>query len=376
MKMKLKLGAAAALTLVSGLAAAQDTQVVRIGHVAPVSGAQAHYGKDNENGVRMAIEDLNAQNIVIGGKRIRFEIAAEDDAADPKQGTAAAQKLCDSKVAGVVGHLNSGTTIPASKVYNDCGIPHVTGAATNPNLTRPAYNTTFRIIANDNALGAGLANYASDTLKLKRVAIVDDRTAYGQGVAEVFKRTALAKGMQVVDEHFTTDKATDFMSILTAIKAKNPDAGFFGGMDPQAGPKLRQREQLGMGNVKYFGGDGICTSEIAKLAAGAKTLGNVVCAEGGASLAKMPGGEAWKKRYDAKYPNQFQVYSPYTYDATFLLVDAMKRANSVDPKVYTAQLPKSNFRGVTSVISFEPNGELKNPAFTLYQYKDGKKVPL
>jgi len=376
MKMKFKLSALAALVGVSAVAVAQDIQVVRIGHVAPVSGAQAHYGRDNENGVRMAIEDLNGQNIVIGGKRIRFEIVAEDDAADPKQGTAAAQKLCDSRVAGVVGHLNSGTTIPASRIYNDCGIPHVTGAATNPNLTRPAYKTTYRIIANDNALGAGLANYAADVLKLRRVAIIDDRTAYGQGVAEVFKRTALAKGMQVIDEQFTTDKATDFMSILTAIKAKNPDAVFFGGMDPQAGPMLRQMEQLGMGKVKYFGGDGICTAEIAKLAAGAKTLNNVVCAEGGASLAKMPGGEAWKKRYDAKYPGQFQVYSPYTYDAAFVLVDAMKRANSVDPKVYTDHLPKTNFRGVTSVISFETNGELKNPAFTLYTYKDGKKVPL
>ncbi|MEN9781747.1 MAG: hypothetical protein RIR43_1710 [Pseudomonadota bacterium] len=375
MQMKLKLTALAALAAVTGLASAQD-MVVRIGHVAPLSGPQAHYGKDNENGVRMAIEDLNAQGVTIGGRKVRFELAAEDDAADPKQGTAAAQKLCDAKVAGVVGHLNSGTTIPASKVYNDCGIPHITGAATNPNLTRPGYKTTYRIIANDNALGAGLAFYAADALKLKRVAVIDDRTAYGQGVAEVFKRTAQQKGMQIVDEQFTTDKATDFMAILTAIKGKNPDAIFYGGMDPQAGPMLRQMEQLGLGNVKFFGGDGICTSEIIKLAAGAKTLNNVVCAEGGASLDKMPGGKAWKAKYDGKYPNQFQVYSPYTYDATFVLVDAMKRANSVDPKVYTPELIKTNFRGVTSTIAFEPNGELKNPAITLYVYKDGKKVPL
>jgi branched-chain amino acid transport system substrate-binding protein len=375
MQIKLKLTVVAALAAVAGFASAQDA-VVKIGHVAPLSGSQAHYGKDNENGVRMAIEDLNAQNVVIGGKKVKFEIVAEDDAADPKQGTAAAQKLCDSKVAGVVGHLNSGTTIPASKVYNDCGIPHVTGAATNPNLTKPGYKTTYRIIANDNALGAGLAFYAADTLKLKKVAIIDDRTAYGQGVAEVFKKTALAKGMTVVDEQFTTDKATDFMAILTAIKAKAPDAIFFGGMDPQGGPMLRQMEQLGMGNVKYFGGDGICTAELAKLTAGAKTIGNVVCAEGGASLAKMPGGEAWKKRYDAKYPNQFQVYSPYTYDATFVLVDAMKRAGSWDPKVYTAKLPETNFKGVTTTIAFETNGELKNPAITLYVYKDGKKSAL
>ncbi len=376
MQLKLKLTAAAALATVAALASAEDVQVVKIGHVAPVSGAQAHYGKDNENGVRMAIEDINASNPVIGGKKIKFEIQAEDDAADPKQGTAAAQKLCDAKVAGVVGHLNSGTTIPASKIYNDCGIPHVTGAATNPNLTKPAYKTTWRIIANDNALGAGLAFFAADGLKLKKVAIIDDRTAYGQGVAEVFKRTAVQKGMQVVDEQFTNDKATDFMAILTAIKAKGADAIFYGGMDPQAGPMLRQMEQLGLGNVKYFGGDGICTAEIAKLAAGAKTLANVVCAEGGASLVKMPGGDAWKKRYDAKYPNQFQVYSPYTYDATFVLVDAMKRANSVDPKVYTAKLAETNFKGVTANIAFEPNGELKNPAITLYVYKDGKKTPL
>ena len=375
MQMKLKLTVAAAIAAVAGIAAAQET-VVKIGHVGPVSGAQAHYGKDNENGVRMAIEEINAAGTTIGGKKIKFEIQAEDDAADPKQGTAAAQKLCDAKVAGVVGHLNSGTTIPASKVYNDCGIPHVTGAATNPNLTKPGYKTTYRIIANDNALGAGLAFYAADALKLKKVAIIDDRTAYGQGVAEVFKKTATAKGMTVVDEQFTTDKATDFMAILTAIKAKAPDAIFYGGMDPQAGPMLRQMEQLGMANVKYFGGDGICTSEIAKLAAGAKTLANVVCAEGGASLAKMPGGNAWKAKYDKKYPNQFQVYSPYTYDATFLLVDAMKRANSTDPKVYTPELIKSNFKGVTTTIQFEPNGELKNPAITLYVYKDGKKTAL
>jgi branched-chain amino acid transport system substrate-binding protein len=353
-----------------------DTLVVKIGHVAPISGAQAHYGKDNENGVRMAIEDLNAQNIEIGGKKAKFEIVAEDDAADPKQGTAAAQKLCDSKVAGVVGHLNSGTTIPASKVYNDCGIPHVTGAATNPDLTKPGYKTTYRIIANDLALGSGLAFYAADKLKLKKVAVIDDRSAYGQGVADIFKKTAKEKGMTVVDEQFTTDKATDFMAILTAIKAKGPDAVFYGGMDPQAGPMLRQMEQLGMSKVKYFGGDGICTSEIAKLAGGAKTLDNVICAEGGASLAKMPGGVEWKKRYDEKYPNQFQIYSPYTYDATFVLVDAMKRANSIDPKVYTPELIKTSLKGVTTTIEFLPNGELKNPAITLYNYKNGKKVAL
>jgi branched-chain amino acid transport system substrate-binding protein len=375
MQMQLKITVAAALTVITGVTMAQDL-LVRIGHAAPISGAQASYGKDNENGARLAIEDLNAAGVVIGGKKARFELVAEDDAADPKQGAAVAQKMCDAKVAGVVGHLNSGTSIPASRIYNDCGIPMVTPSATNPNLTRPGYKTTFRLMATDNALGAGLAFYAADVLKLKRVAIIDDRTAYGQGVANVFKKTAAARGITIVDEQFTTDRSVDFMSILTAIKAKNPDGVFFGGMDPQAGPMLRQMEQLGLTNVKYFGGDGVCTTDLIKQSAGAKTLGNVVCAEGGSSLAKMPGGVAWKKRYDARFPGQFQIYSPYVYDAVNVLVDAMKRAGSADPKVYLSKLTDTDYKGVTTQVQFEPNGELKNPAVTLYIYKGGKKVAL
>src|SRR3954469_22844318 len=346
MSMTTKLTLAAAVAAACGASLAQDVQVVKIGSVAPVSGPQGHYGRANENGVRMAIDDLNTQNISIGGKKVRFEIQTEDDAADPKQGTAAAQKLCDAKVAGVVGHLNSGTTIPASKIYNECGIPHVTGAATNPALTKPNYNTTYRIIANDNALGSALALYAADKLKLKKVAVIDDRSAYGQGVAEIFTKTAKSKGMQVVDQQYTNDKATDFMAILTAVKSKNPDAVFFGGMDTQGGPMLRQMEQLGITNAKFFGGDGICTEKIIELSGKSKLLDNVICAEGGASLDKMPGGKAWKARYDAKYPNQFQVYSPYTYDATGVLVDAMVRAKSTDPKKYIPELKKTNYKGV------------------------------
>jgi branched-chain amino acid transport system substrate-binding protein len=371
----LPLVAALAVAL-SGVNAQAQEAVVRIGHVGPVSGAQAHYGRDNENGARLAIEDLNAQGIKIGGKKIRFELLAEDDAADPKQGTAAAQKLCDAKVNGVVGHLNSGTTIPAAKVYDSCGLPMVTPSATNPQLTALGYKNVYRLLANDNALGAGLAKHAKDVLKLKKVAIIDDRTAYGQGVAEVFRNTAKSLGMEVVSEQYTNDKAVDFSSILTAIKSKKPDGIFFGGMDPQAGPMLRQMQQLGMSKVNLFGGDGICTEKLAELSSGARTLGNVVCAVGGASIDKLPQGKAWRAKYDAKFPNQFQVYSPYTYDATMVLVDAMKRADSIDPKVYASKLAATAYQGVTAKVQFEPNGELKGPAMTLYVYKDGKRVAL
>jgi branched-chain amino acid transport system substrate-binding protein len=375
MQVKLNMIVGAIVTMSAFAASAQEA-VVKIGHVAPMSGGQAHYGKDNENGARMAVDDLNAKGVMISGKKVKIELMAEDDAADPKQGTAVATKLCDAKVNAVVGHLNSGTTLPASKVYNDCGLPMVTGAATNPKITQQGFKNVYRIIANDNALGAGLALHAANNLKLKKVAIVDDRTAYGQGVAEVFKKTAQARGIEIVAEEYTNDKATDFMAILTSIKSKNPDGIFYGGMDTQGGPMLRQMEQLGMTNVKVFGGDGICTAKLVENSGGAKTLANVVCAEGGSSLDKMPGGKAWKARYDAKYPGQFQVYSPYTYDAVGLIVDAMVKAGSSDPKVYNAFLAKEDYNGVTSKIQFEADGELKNPSMTLYSYKDGKKVPL
>lgn len=372
----LRLTAAAALALTASMAFAQDAQTVRIAHAGPTSGGIAHIGKDTENGVRLAIDELNAQALVIGGKKIKFELAAEDDAGDPRQATAVAQKLCDSKVAGVVGHLQSGTTIPASSVYNKCGLPHITSAATNPDVTKHGYNTTYRLIANDNALGAALANFSHDTLKIKTVAIIDDRTAYGQGLAGVFKATALQKGVKVVSEEFTNDKATDFMAILTAIKSKKPDAIFYGGLDAQAGPMLRQMEQLGMTNVKYFGGDALCTEKLAELAVKAGTLKNVTCATGGASVAKMQGGTEWKKKYDARFPGQFQIYSPYAYDATFVLADAMKRANSVDPKVYVPFIGKTQYKGITANIAFTPKGELTTPVVTLYTFKDNVRAEL
>lgn len=367
---------AAILMLAATIAQAQDVKTVKIAHAGPLSGGIAHIGQDTDNGVRLALDELNAQNLVIGGKKIKFQLVSEDDAGDPRQATAIAQKLCDTKVAGVIGHLQSGTSIPAATVYNKCGIPNITASATNPDLTKPNYKTTFRLIANDNALGAALAIYAHDALKVQKVAVIDDRTAYGQGLADVFKITAKHKGMEVVAEDFTTDKATDFMAILTSIKSKKPDAIFFGGLDAQAGPMLRQMAQLGLTNVKFFGGDALCTEKLPDLASKAATLKNVTCATGGASIQKMQGGAEWKKRYDAKFPGQFQIYSPYAYDATFVLVDAMKRANSVEPAVYLPFIGQTKFKGVTANIDFTANGELTKPAVTLYHYKDNARAAL
>ena len=353
--------------------AASDVQVIKIGHVGPVSGAIAHLGKDNENGGRMAIEELNAAGLKIGDKAVKFELLTEDDAADPKQGTAAAQKLVDAKVNGVIGHLNSGTTIPASQIYNTAGIPQISPSATNPKYTRQGYTGAFRVVADDVHLGGTLGKYAVETLKGKNIAVIDDRTAYGQGVAEEFKKAATASGATIVGHEFTTDKASDFNAILTTLKAKKPDVVFFGGMDAVAGPMLKQMKQLGI-NAKFMGGDGICTAELAKLAAEGMADENVFCAEaGGVEGEQKAGMDKFRADFKAKYNAEVQVYAPYVYDAVKVMAQAMVTAGSSDPAKYLPALKSINYKGVTGNIAFDEKGDIKNGALTLFTYKAGKR---
>jgi branched-chain amino acid transport system substrate-binding protein len=373
MQVKLNTILAAAAVMIAGAAYAQDA-VVKIGHVGPTSGGIAHLGKDNENGARMAIDELNAKGVTIGGKKVKLELVAEDDAADPKQGTAVAQKLVDSKVAGVIGHLNSGTTIPASKIYSDAGIPQISPSATNPKYTRQGYKTAFRVVADDVHLGSTLGKYAVKELKGKSIAVIDDRTAYGQGVAEEFTKAVKASGGAIAETQFTTDKATDFTAILTQIKSKKPDVVFFGGMDAVAGPMIRQMKQLGI-NAKFMGGDGICSTELPKLSGGAMADGQVVCAEaGGVEGEQKVGMDKFREDYKKKFGIDVQVYAPYVYDATNVLVAAMVKAGSADPKVYLPVLAKTaGFKGVTGTIAFDEKGDIKNGALTLYTYKGEKR---
>jgi branched-chain amino acid transport system substrate-binding protein len=373
MQVKLNLIATAAAVMLAGGVSAQD-MVVKIGHVGPTSGGIAHLGKDNENGARMAIEELNAKGTTIGGKKVKFELLAEDDAADPKQGTAVAQKLVDSKVNGVIGHLNSGTSIPASKIYSDAGIPQISPSATNPKFTRNGYKTAFRVVADDVHLGGTLGRYAVKELKGKSIAVIDDRTAYGQGVAEEFEKAVKASGGKIAERQFTTDKATDFTAILTAVKSKNPDVVFFGGMDAVAGPMIRQMKQLGI-NAKFMGGDGICSGELPKLAAGSMADGQVVCAEaGGVEGTQKAGMDDFYKRFKAKYNADVQVYAPYVYDAVNVMVAAMVKAGSAEPAKYLPVLAKTEgYKGVTGTISFDAKGDIKNGALTLFTYKGDKR---
>jgi branched-chain amino acid transport system substrate-binding protein len=376
MQIKLNVIVGAAAILMAGSVYSQE--VVKIGHVGPTSGSIAHLGKDNENGARMAIDELNAKGVKIGGKAVKFELLAEDDAGDPKQGTAAAQKLVDAKVNGVIGHLNSGTTIPASKIYSDAGIPQISPSATNPKYTRQGYKTAFRVVADDTQLGGTLGRYAVKQLHGKSIAVIDNRTAYGQGVADEFEKGVKSAGGKIVGREFTSDKATDFTAILTSLKAKKPDIIFYGGMDAEAGPILRQMKQLGI-ESKFMGGDGICSGELPKLAAGTMADNQVVCAEAGGidekDAAAMKAMTDFKTKFKAKFGTDVQIYAPYVYDSVNLMVAAMVKAGSAEPAKYLPVLAKTTgYKGVTGMISFDGKGDIKNGALTLHSYVGGKET--
>ncbi len=353
-------------------------EVITIGHVAATSGAIAHLGKDNENGARMAVEELNAKGVIVGGKHYRLVLLAEDDEGDPKQGTTVAQKLVDARVNGVIGHETSGTTIPASRIYFNAGIPQISPSATNPKYTRQGYKTAFRNVANDEQLGAALAKYAMQIGKAKQIAVIDDRTAYGKGLSDEFIKNVKAAGStaRIVSQQYTNDKASDFGAILTAIKASKPDLIFFGGMDAIAGPMLRQMKQLGI-KANFMGGDGLCSNSMALLAGDGMVDGQVICAEaGGVEPQQQKGLDEFKLAYRRKFGIDLLTYAPYSYDAVQTMVDAMQQAGSPVPAVYLPLLAKIQHKGITGMIAFDANGDVQNGVLTIYTFRAGKRERL
>ncbi|MGA0882193.1 MAG: branched-chain amino acid ABC transporter substrate-binding protein [Burkholderiaceae bacterium] len=370
--LKASLSAAAVSALFAAPVQAQ-TITVKIGHVAPMTGNQAHLGKDNEGGAKLAIADLNKAGIKIGGSPVQFVLVSEDDGAEPKQATPVAQKLIDAKVVGVIGHLNSGTTIPASRLYHDAGIPQISPSATNPKYTRQGYKTAFRVVADDVRLGGVLGRYAVSELKGKSIAVIDDRTAYGQGVADEFAKGVQSAGGKVVAREYTNDKATDFMAILTSLKGKKPDIIFYGGMDAVGGPMIRQMKQLGL-NTKVMGGDGLFTAALPKLAGDGLGDNQVYCAEAGGVTGKYAQKDkAFRERFKKEVGVEVQLYAPYVYDATMALAEAMKKANSVEPAKVLPALASLKMDGVTGPIAFDEKGDIVGGTLTLFTYKGGKR---
>jgi branched-chain amino acid transport system substrate-binding protein len=346
-----------------------EVVTVKIGSASPLTGPQAHIGIDIRNGAQLAIDDLNAQGIEIGGKKVRFELVAEDDEANPTKATTVAQKLVDAKVAAVVGHFNSGASIPASKIYADAGIPQISPSSTNPKYTQQGFKTTFRVVAHDDQQGPTLGRFAVEKLKIKTVAVVDDSTAYGQGLADAFEATVKAAGVKVVAREHTTDKDTDFTAILTRIRGRNPDLIMFGGIDPQAGPMVKQMRTLGI-QSKFMGGDGIQTPNFIKLASDAAE--GVMASIPGLPKEQMPGGKSFLERYKAKFNTEVELFAPMAYDAVMVFADAMKRAGSVEPAKFLPEIGKTNYQGVIGPIAFDEKGDLRNGPITIYIVKGGR----
>ncbi|HEX4782513.1 MAG TPA: branched-chain amino acid ABC transporter substrate-binding protein [Usitatibacter sp.] len=350
--------------------AAPAGMTVTIAHAGPLTGSIAHLGKDDENGVALAIAQANDQKINIGGQPVTFKMMSEDDQADPKVGTTVAQKLVDAKVAAVIGHLNSGVSIPASEIYSKAGIPMISGSATNPQLTERGMKTVFRTVGRDDQQGPAIAAYIANELKAKKVALIDDKTAYGEGLANEVEKTLKADKVNVVSRERTTDKETDFKAILTKIKAKNPDVIFHGGMDATGGPLLKQARELGIKAVFAFG-DGACTDEMGKLA-GAAAEG-MVCSQAG--LPREAASKDFVSAFNAKF-GEIKQYAPYFYDGTNAIIEAMKKANSTDPAKFTPEMFNISFTGATGKVEFDAKGDRKDAEMTIFKLKNGKVVPI
>ena len=356
----------------AGAAHAQE-QVVTVGQTGPLSGPNAFAGKDNENGTRLAIEELNAKKISVAGKTLKFDLQSEDDQCDPKAGVAVAQKLVDSGVKYVMGPYCSGVAIPASRVYSEGGTM-VSTVGTNPKVTEGGYKNLFRIIAGDNQIGSSMATYAAKVLKAKTAAIIDDRTAFGQGVAAEFIKEAKVQGITILGQEYTTDKATDFSAILTNIKGKKPDVVFFGGYAPQAAPMARQMQQLAI-KAKMLGGDTLCSPEMGKL--GGEAVNDVVfCAQGGSMLDKTNDGPAFKAKFKKRFGLDADAYAASFYDQMMLVAASMQKAQSIDPAKVTAEMQKGSYKGVAGTYAYDDKGNMKQAPITVYTFKNETPTPL
>ena len=372
----------AAIALAAGLGACgkQEDQaktgsslerVVKIGHAAPLTGEIAHLGKDNENGARLAIEEANAKGLTIGGQKVVFEFLSEDDEGKENKGPIIAQKFADAKVAGVVGHLNSGVTIPASVVYNEAGIPMISGSATNPKLTERGLKVAFRTVGRDDQQGPAIASYLNAQFKPRTVAVVDDATSYGEGLADQVELTLKAAGVSVLPREKGTKDTKDWKAILTKLKGKKPDAIFYGGMDSAGGPLIKQGRELGIKAVFAFG-DGACSEKMHELA-GAAAEGMVCSQAGIPALAASKGFlDAFKKRFNSDPI----IYAPFTYDAANLLIASMQKADSADPAKYLPELAKISYEGASGRIQFDAKGDRKDAEMTIFTMKAGKVVPV
>ncbi len=347
----------------------QNHAEVKIGCAVPLSGAQAHYGRDFLNGVILAVEEFNATHPIIGGKPIRIVLNTMDDRADPRMAIMVAKKLVDQKIKGVLGHFNSGTTIPASHIYAKAGIPQI-AMASAPQYTQQGYKTTFRMTASDLQQDAVISALVAKNLGLKRIAIIDDRTTYGQALADQFAQIATAEGVNIVGREYGNDKTIDFKALLTRLKRIKPQAIFYGGVDAQAAAVVKQMQALKIKAV-LIASEGVKSETFLKLAGPAAegTVALSICL----SPDKMPRGQEYAEHYQKRFGEKVQTYSPYAYDGAMAMLGAMKTADATEPEKYLPYLAQTEMPAITiKTLAYNAHGDLKQSDMVVYKVVNGQ----
>jgi branched-chain amino acid transport system substrate-binding protein len=340
--------------------------VIKIGFAGPLTGDQAKMGADLKNGVSLAAEEWNNKGGVLGKK---IEVIFSDDQHDPKQAVSVANKMVNEGVVGVVGHFNSSCSLPASDVYNRAGIPMITPGSTNPQLTEKGYKGVFRVCGRDDQQGRIAAEFAINSLKLKSVAILHDKTTYGQGLADEFKRF-LGDKVKVVSYEGIASGDKDFKMFLTTVKSKDPDLIFFGGVYPEGGLLVKQARELGM-NVKFMSGDATIDPKFIEIAGAAEAEGSFLTFS--PDPKNIPSAKTFIEHYQTKY-GEVGPYSIYAYDAANILINAVKEAKSTEGKQIIEKLHSMEFQTSLGPVKFDAKGDVTMSPYVVWITKGGKFV--
>ena len=343
----------------------QEENVIRIGAAGPMTGDQSKMGMDLKNAAELAVNEWNEKGGVLGKKIV---LLAGDDQADPKQAVSVANKFINQKAAAVVGHWNSSCSIPASKYYQDANVVMISPATTNPQLTRQGFRLVFRVCGTDDQQGSVAAAFVLNKLHPSRVAIIHDKTAYGQGLADYFKK-GLGDRATVVYYGGIIQRDPDYKAVLTTIKENKPDLYFFGGIYPEAGRLVRQAKEIGL-NIPMITGDGVYDPTFISIA-GKSAEGTYITF--GKEPAGLASAQSFMQKYKAKYGDP-GPYSIYSYDAANILLTAIAQTGTTDGAKLAAYIAKTNFHGAFGDISFDEHGDVAKAPYVIWQVKDGKFI--
>ena len=350
---------------VSGACRQKNANTIKIGIAGPMTGDQSKMGVDEKNGAELAVSEWNDKGGVLGKK---IDLLVEDDQHDPKQAVSVANKLVNSGVVGVIGHWNSGSSIPASDVYHQSGVPMITPASTNPQLTDRNYENIFRVCGRDDQQGKVAAEFILNHKEFKKLGILHDKTTYGQGLADEFKKN-LKDQVEIVYFTGLTQGEKDFRGVLTTLKGKSPDIIFFGGIYPEAGQLVMQAKELGL-KAPFLSGDGTFDQTFLKIARSAAEGTFLTFAS---DPSKQKEAANVLDKYHRKY-GEHGPYSLYAYDATNVLLESIAKGGSTDGKSVSAQLHQIQWNGTTGQIRFDSKGDLLVSPYVVWIVKEGKFI--